>query len=147
VSSSREYAGYLYVHFKRESADGEQIYFALSEGNDPLHFYDLNGAKPVLYSTHGERGVRDPHIVRSPEGDRFYLVATDLRVHDRHDWEQMQRWGSRSIMVWESTNLLDWGEGSLSSTRTAITASSRTKGPAAAKRRTASRSSQRPPNR
>ncbi|TCC46969.1 hypothetical protein E0H73_43690 [Kribbella pittospori] len=72
--------GYLYVHFKRESVDGEQIYFALSDGNDPLHFDDLNDGKPVLYSTSGECGVRDPHIVRSPEGDRFYLVATDLRL-------------------------------------------------------------------
>lgn len=108
-----EYTGYLYVHFKRESVDGEQIYFALSAGNDPLHFDDLNGGKPVRYSTLGERGVRDPHIVRSPEGDRFYMVATDLRVHDRDDWDQMQRWGSRSIVVWESTDLVDWGEGRL----------------------------------
>lgn len=69
--TSTEYNGYLYVHFKRESADGEQIYFALSDGNDPLQFRDLNGGEPVLYSTLGERGVRDPHIVRSPDGDRF----------------------------------------------------------------------------
>jgi hypothetical protein len=108
-----EYAGYLYVHFKRESVDGEQIHLALSAGNDPLRFDDLNGGKPVLCSTLGERGVRDPHVVRSPEGDRYYLVATDLRVHDRDDWDQMQRWGSRSIMVWESTDLVDWGEGRL----------------------------------
>jgi hypothetical protein len=107
------YAGYLYVHFKRESVDGEQIHFALSAGNDPLHFDDLNGGKPVLYSSLGERGVRDPHVVRSPEGDRYYLVATDLRVHGRDDWDQMQRSGSRSIMVWESTDLVDWGEGRL----------------------------------
>jgi hypothetical protein len=113
MSSSNEYMGYLYVHFKRESVDGEQIHFALSDGNDPLHFDDLNGGKPVLYSTQGERGVRDPHIVRSPDGDRCYMVATDLRVHDRDDWDQMQRWGSRSIMVWESTDLVDWGEGRL----------------------------------
>jgi len=64
----REYVGYLYAHVKRESAAGEQIYFALSDGNDPLHFHDLNGGKPVLYSTVGECGVRDPHIVRSPQG-------------------------------------------------------------------------------
>ena len=62
------YAGYLYVHFKRESADGEQLYFALSDGDDPLHFDELNGGQPVLYSVLGERAVRDPHIVRSPDG-------------------------------------------------------------------------------
>jgi hypothetical protein len=108
-----EYAGYLYAHFKRESATGEQIHFALSEGNDPLHFDDLNGGEPVLYSTSGERGVRDPHIVRAPEGDRFYMVATDLRVFERTDWDEMVRQGSRSIMVWESADLVDWGEGRL----------------------------------
>ena len=95
--------GYLYAHFKRESVDGEQIYFALSDGNDPMHFDDLNGGKPVLYSASGECGVRDPHIVRSPEGDRFYLVATDLRLYAGLDWDRHQRRGSRSIMVWEST--------------------------------------------
>ncbi|GAB4004877.1 hypothetical protein GCM10029992_51130 [Glycomyces albus] len=110
---SPEYTGYLYVHFKRESTDGEQIHFALSDGDDPLHFDDLNGGRPVLYSALGDRGVRDPHIVRSPEGDRYYMVATDLRVFERTDWDQMQRWGSRSIMVWESVDLVDWGEGRL----------------------------------
>ena len=49
------YVGYLYAHFKRESADGEQIYFALSDGNDPLHFDDLNGGQPVLYSAFENR--------------------------------------------------------------------------------------------
>jgi len=107
------YAGYLYVHFKREAADGEQIYFALSEGNDPLHFDDLNGGKPVLRSTLGEGGVRDPHIVRSPDGDRFFMVATDLQLFKSHDWDRHVRWGSRSIMVWESRDLVDWGEGRL----------------------------------
>ncbi|GAA2154378.1 MULTISPECIES: glycoside hydrolase family 43 protein [Glycomyces] len=110
---NHSYAGYLYAHFKRESVDGEQIHFALSEGGDPLRFDDLNGGKPVLHSTLGERGVRDPHLVRSPDGDRVYLVATDLRVHGRTDWDEMQRRGSRSIMVWESRDLVDWGEGRL----------------------------------
>ena len=113
MSFEPEYAGYLYVHFKREAVDGEQIYFALSEGNDPLRFNDLNGGEPVLRSTLGEGGVRDPHIVRSPEGDRFYMVATDLCLYKSHDWDRHQRWGSRSIMVWESTDLVNWGEGRL----------------------------------
>jgi len=105
--------GYLYVHFKRESEHGEQIYFALSDGDDPLHFDDLNEGVPVLRSTIGHRGVRDPHIVRSPSGDRFYMVATDLRVYGNDDWDVLERHGSRSIMVWESEDLIDWGEGRL----------------------------------
>ena len=81
--------------------------------NDPLQFRDLNGGKPVLYSTLGERGVRDPHIVRSPDGDRFSLVATDLRLYAGLDWDRHQRRGSRSIMIWESSDLVDWGQGRL----------------------------------
>ncbi|HEY3508660.1 glycoside hydrolase family 43 protein [Kribbella sp. NPDC051137] len=108
-----QYVGYLYVHFKREDVDGEQIYFALSDGDDPLRFDDLNGGRPVLRSSAGEHGVRDPHVVRSPEGDRFYLVATDLCLYDCLDWDRHQRHGSRSIMVWESADLVEWGEGRL----------------------------------
>jgi hypothetical protein len=113
MSTEPAHTGYLYVHFKREDEGGEQIYFALSDGNDPLRFDDLNGGEPVLRATLGERGVRDPHIVRSVEGDRFYMVATDLCLFMSLDWDRHQRWGSRSIMVWESEDLVDWGEGRL----------------------------------
>ncbi|MEA5455235.1 glycoside hydrolase family 43 protein [Sinomonas sp. JGH33] len=105
--------GYLYVHFKRESEEGEQIHFALSEGNDPLHFHDLNGGRPVVRSAVGQGGVRDPHVVQSPVDGRYYLVATDLRLYDSLDWDRHLRWGSRSIVVWESMDLVHWGEGRL----------------------------------
>ncbi|CAL9581486.1 hypothetical protein SUDANB171_05020 [Streptomyces sp. enrichment culture] len=104
-----EYAGYLFVYFTGEdSADGEQVRMALSQGNDPLHWRELNGGRPVLTSSLGERGVRDPFIIRAPEGDRFYLIATDLRIHGNGDWDRAQRHGSLDIMVWESTDLVTW---------------------------------------
>lgn len=72
-----DYAGYLFGHFISElNADGEQIYFATS--SDRLNFTDMNCGKPVLRSTVGEEGVRDPYLYRSPEGDRYFLIATDL---------------------------------------------------------------------
>ncbi|CAM4083380.1 hypothetical protein L1N85_14950 [Paenibacillus alkaliterrae] len=50
-----EYAGYLFAYFKGEAhADGEQIYFALSIDNDPLHWRELNGGRPILASRLGE---------------------------------------------------------------------------------------------
>ncbi|ONK16118.1 family 43 glycosylhydrolase [Streptomyces sp. MP131-18] len=105
------YAGYLFTYFTGEgSAEGEQVHLALSEGNDPLNWRELNGGRPVLTSTLGERGVRDPFVIRAPEGDRFYLIATDLRIHGNGDWDGAQRHGSRSIMVWESTDLVNWSE-------------------------------------
>ncbi|NIK75091.1 O-glycosyl hydrolase [Paenibacillus castaneae] len=106
-----EYAGYLFSYFTGEGTpDGEQIYFALSEGNDPLHWKELNGGKPVLSSTMGEKGVRDPFIIRSPEGDKFFMIATDLKINGDWNWDRAQREGSRSIMVWESGDLLKWSE-------------------------------------
>ena len=75
------YTAYLMAHFTGESATGEQIYFATS--TDGLRWTDLNGSAPVLTSTVGERGVRDPSIVRSPAGDRFYLFAHGRGQHRR----------------------------------------------------------------
>jgi hypothetical protein len=107
----QEYAGYLFTYFTGEgTADGEQIYLALSQGNDPLHWQELNGGAPVLTSNVGEQGVRDPFIIRSPEGDRFYMIATDLRIYGNGDWDAAQRHGSLSIVVWESTDLVNWSE-------------------------------------
>ncbi|MEV7079046.1 family 43 glycosylhydrolase [Streptomyces sp. NPDC093516] len=107
------YAGYLFAYFTGEgTADGEQIRYALSRGNDPLHWRELNAGKPVLTSTIGEKGLRDPFVIRSPEGDTFYLIATDLRMYRNSSgsWDQVQRHGSKSIMVWESTDLVHWSD-------------------------------------
>ncbi|AQP43624.1 LamG-like jellyroll fold domain-containing protein [Tessaracoccus flavus] len=104
-----DYEGYLFTYFVGEgTANGEQIYFGLSEGNDPLHYMDLADNQPVLTSTLGEEGLRDPFIIRSPEGDKFYQIATDLRIYDGRGWDAAQRSGSKSIMVWESTDLVNW---------------------------------------
>ncbi|MER5444107.1 family 43 glycosylhydrolase [Streptomyces sp. NPDC002764] len=105
------YAGYLFAYFTGEgAADGEQIRYALSRGDDPLHWRELNQGKPVLTSTIGEKGLRDPFVIRSPEGDKFYLIATDLRMYKNSSgsWDQVQRHGSKSIMIWESTDLVHW---------------------------------------
>jgi hypothetical protein len=103
------YAGYLFAYFTGEgTADGEQVYFALSRGNDPLHWQELNNAEPVLTSDQGEQGVRDPFVIRAPGGGKFYLIATDLRIFGNGDWDRAQRHGSKSIMVWESADLVHW---------------------------------------
>ncbi|MEV6166613.1 family 43 glycosylhydrolase [Streptomyces sp. NPDC051954] len=101
--------GYMFSYFTGEgTSDGEQLYSALSKGDDPLKWRELNDGKPVLTSTLGEKGLRDPFIIRSPEGDKFYQIATDLRIYGNGDWDAAQRTGSKSIMVWESTDLVHW---------------------------------------
>jgi hypothetical protein len=105
------HAGYLFVYFGGDATkDGEQIRYALSRGNDPLHWRELNGGRPVLTTTVGEKGVRDPYIVRAPGGDRFYIIGTDLNMAARGNgaWWEVQHHGSLGIVVWESTDLLNW---------------------------------------
>jgi len=99
--------GYLFVTFRGEATPmTEQIYFMVSEnGRD---WNALNDAKPVLVSPVGEKGVRDPFILRSHDHTGFYLVATDLSIHLNGDWGRAQTAGSRSIVIWESADLVNW---------------------------------------
>ncbi|MEV4799735.1 glycoside hydrolase family 43 protein [Nonomuraea sp. NPDC049421] len=100
------FTGYLMAHFTGESANGEQIYLAHSD--DGLHWTDLNNGQLVLRSTIGTRGVRDPSIVRSPSGDRYWIVATDLRIAGGTSWNDAANRGSTSLVVWESRDLVNW---------------------------------------
>lgn len=102
------YYGYLFVHFVGESEIGEQVYFSLSK--DGLHFEDLNNSLPVLYSKVGELGARDPFIIRDDENNKFYLIATDLRIANGKGWHVAQENGSRNLVVWESNDLINWSD-------------------------------------
>jgi beta-xylosidase len=104
----KDYKGYLFVYFTGESETGEQIYFSISK--DGLHWKDLNGGNPVLTSKSGEKGVRDPFIIRSAEGDKFFIIATDLRIASGKGWEAAQFSGSRSLVIWESEDLVNWSK-------------------------------------
>ncbi|MGN0506818.1 MAG: glycoside hydrolase family 43 protein [Lachnospiraceae bacterium] len=99
---------YLFAHFTGESERGEQIYFAVSR--DGLHWEDLNKGNPVLLSTIGECGVRDPFLVRDEKNGEIYLIATDLRIASGKGWGAAQFEGSRSIIVWKSKDLVHWSE-------------------------------------
>ena len=104
-----DYTDYFFAYFAGEGySDGEQIYFASSQ--DGLNWSDLNDNNPILTSTMGEKGVRDPFIIRSPEGDKFYLIATDLKINGGNGWDAAQNSGSQSLMIWESTDLVNWSE-------------------------------------
>jgi beta-xylosidase len=97
---------YLLVHFTGESPQGEQIYFAAS--GDGMHWTDLNGSRPVLLSDVGEKGVRDPSIIRTAEGDKFYILATDLRIASGKGWDAAQHKASTNIVIYESRDLVNW---------------------------------------
>ncbi|MDR0670704.1 MAG: family 43 glycosylhydrolase, partial [Oscillospiraceae bacterium] len=104
---------YLFTHFTGDegNANSEQVYFATSK--DGLNFRDLSAVNdPILTSTVGERGVRDMCMIRSPEGDKFYLIATDLSIYHRaRGWgtgNNASATGSQKIVVWESDDLVHW---------------------------------------
>jgi len=96
---------YLFTYFPDN--EHEQIYFAT--GLDAFHFQDLNNGQPVLTSDIGDKGVRDPYVFRSAEGDKFYMIATDLKVQTT-GWGNAQYRGSLSLVVWESYDLVNWSE-------------------------------------
>jgi beta-xylosidase len=109
LPAQQAYEGYLFSYFTGEgTSNGEQVYNALSNGNNALSWREINNGQPVLTSTLGTAGLRDPFIIRSPEGDKFYQIATDLKIYGNGDWDASQRTGSKSIMVWESTDLVHW---------------------------------------
>ncbi len=106
-----DYEAYAFAYFAGESTDdGEKIYFGASKGDDPLDYDELNNGDPVLESAHGTEGLRDPFIIRSPEGDRFFLLATDLKAYPAVDFGEAQETGSKYIEVWESTDLVHWSD-------------------------------------
>ncbi len=110
-------SAYLFVHFigDESAPEMEQVYFSVSE--DAHNWTMLNGGNPVLISDMGEKGCRDMHIVRSPQGDKFYLIATDLSMYSYHkksngaqDWGHASTYGSHCINIWESRDLVNWSE-------------------------------------
>ena len=106
VASAEQYAGYLLAHFIGESSRGEQIYFASS--TDGLNWTDLNKSLPTLISAVGEEGVRDPSLIRSNDGTKFWLLATDLRIASGKGWDVAQYSGSTNLVFWESEDLVHW---------------------------------------
>ncbi|GHE29227.1 glycoside hydrolase family 43 protein [Streptomyces capitiformicae] len=100
--------GYLMVHFTGEGADGQSLYLAHS--TDGRHWTDLNDGGIVLRSTVGTKGLRDPALVRSPDGSRYWIIATDLCIGCGSTWAGSTSNGSRSLVVWESTDLVTWSQ-------------------------------------
>lgn len=104
------YAGYLFTYFTGNTLEGENIYLAASNGNNALDWRNLNSNQPILTSSYGERGLRHPFIIRSHDGAKFWILATDLSIGGGTSWDASQRNGSRYIEIWESSDLVNWSE-------------------------------------
>ena len=127
AAKQEEKTDYLFAYFVNNGGAAEQqIFFASS--HDGNNWMDLNKKEAVLSvadsvrtpedieKTQNQAGVRDPYMVRSPEGDKFYLIATDLCIGAENisagtvGWGTSQYNGSHCLRVWESTDLVNWSE-------------------------------------
>lgn len=102
------YEGYAFLYFTNNTRAGENIYLAASNGNNALSWKELNNAQPILRSSFGTKGLRDPFVIRSAEGDKFFLLATDLSIGSGTSWGDSVRTGSRYLEIWESSDLINW---------------------------------------
>ncbi|KAF2761121.1 hypothetical protein EJ05DRAFT_535959 [Pseudovirgaria hyperparasitica] len=109
--------GYLFTHFP---PDDEAIHMLLSDGNNAqtgwktLSYDGTSNTSAILRSDVGTKGVRDSHIVTSPDGCKHYLIATDLNAEAlNYDYNYASRFGSLSIVVWESPDLINWSSARL----------------------------------
>jgi hypothetical protein len=112
--NEKDMAGYLLVYFKDKD---QSAYMAISP--DGYTFTDINGGQPVFIGSKlaEQKGVRDPHITRGPDG-AFYLAMTDLHIFGKRagfrdtDWERPAEkygWGNnRAIVLMKSFDLVHW---------------------------------------
>ncbi|MGE5607898.1 MAG: glycoside hydrolase family 43 protein [Bacillota bacterium] len=106
-ASAAKGGGFLFTTFRDETTPmSEQIYMAISE--DGRQWKALKDGNPMLVSDVGEKGVRDSFLLRSHDGKKVWLIATDLCVNRNRDWHRNTHAGSRSIVVWESSDLVHW---------------------------------------
>ncbi len=99
--------GFLFTTFRDETTPmSEQIYLGISTNG--RQWEALQEGNPILVSDVGEKGVRDSFLLRSQDGKRVWLIATDLSAHRNRDWTRNTHAGSRSIVVWETDDLVHW---------------------------------------
>lgn len=99
---------YLFAYFTGNTRNGQNVRFALSE--DGYTFTALNNNYPVATQTKSTESstssgyARDPYITRDPNGNGFYMVATDMDASGMHSsWS-----GDSCVYVWHSDNLTEW---------------------------------------
>jgi hypothetical protein len=112
--SDKDLGGYLLVYFKDPT---HSAYFAVSK--DGYTFTDVNGGQPIFIGSQlaEQKGVRDPHIARGPDG-AFYLAMTDLHIFGQRAgfrdsaWERpvaKYGWGNnRALVLMKSYDLVHW---------------------------------------
>jgi len=102
--NEKDLAGYLLVYFKDKD---QSAYMAIS--SDGYTFTDINGGQPVFIGSQlaEQKGVRDPHITRGPDG-AFYLAMTDLHIFGKRAGFRDTEFERPSIVLMKSYDLIHW---------------------------------------
>ena len=110
----KDMGAYLMVYHKD---DTHSLHMAVSY--DGRTFTAVNNNEPVIAgdTIALQRGIRDPHIFRGPDG-AFYLAMTDLHIYGKQagfrlgQWERDGKqygWGNnRALVLMKSTDLINW---------------------------------------
>ncbi len=100
---------YLFTHFTNDGKkDKEHIWFSVS--SDGLFWQDLGSDEPLLTSSSGTTGIRDPFTVYDEKLKKYFIIATDLCTTKGGTWYDFSHKGSRSIVIWESEDLINWSD-------------------------------------
>lgn len=119
IPTEKDMDAYLMVFHKDET---HGLYMAISR--DGYTFTALNDGNPVIAgdTIAYQRGIRDPHIYRGPDG-AFYLAMTDLHVFAQRDgyretqWERPGNaygWGNnKGLVLMKSWDLIHWSRANI----------------------------------
>jgi len=114
--TEKDMAAYLMVYF---SDSDHSLHMALS--SDGYSFTALNDNEPIIKGSKvaEQKGIRDPHITRGPDG-AFYLAMTDLHIFAEREglrdteWERdgaKYGWGNnRGFVLMKSDDLIHWSK-------------------------------------
>jgi hypothetical protein len=85
---------------------------------DCKNFTWLNGNVKILEITEGEKAARDHFIIKHPDQEMYYMLATDLDSNKSSvtNWRTVygypstftNTWGNKAIFVWKSPDLINW---------------------------------------
>jgi|GEM_PF-5747552 len=84
------YVAYLVAYMTGK--DEKHLYYAVAEKD--FVFEPVNEGRPVLSASFDDKLIRDPHVLRCPDG-KFRMVAT-------------VSWKNRPFTLWESDDLVNW---------------------------------------
>lgn len=113
IPSEKKMGAYLFTYFNDAT---HCLFMAISY--DGYHFKALNNGEPIISgdSIADQRGIRDPHIYRAPNG-WFYIAMTDLHIYAKEkglratQWEREDKYGwgnNRGLVLMRSKDLIHW---------------------------------------